>query len=760
MRHDLESDDTDYADYESDNDGIANKIVEEIFQVEVRNYFPETWLFDLVELDEQGSASLDLEAPHTVTTWVGDVVCAHPDAGLAVSDRAELLVKQDFFADILMPYSVKRGEILPVNVSVFNSVEDRSLPIRLSVVDSDALKVDPMSEDVCVEGGDNDIRTFTVRAKELGEVNVTVRAMITDEAGGGEEGGCSPAEEAEGFTDVLQKSILVKPEGFPVEKVETKFQCLGEDEEEDPEITLDALSLPEDLVKDSERAWVTVTGDIMAPSISNLGRFVRQPTGCGEQTMVSLAPNVYLLDYLRGTGQSKPELESKAKAHITRGYNREQKFRHSDGSYSVWGPQDKVGSMWLTSFVVKVFSQAAGFVDTVSRRSLEQSVNFVLSNQLKDGCFRNMGFVYNSDLRGTDSSITASALVTLLEASSVVKVEPSVFTEAVECIRRNTSTTDDLYGKSLAAYAFSLYNERRADISEELEELEDAEEMLEGLLSAANTTKPGQLFWWEADYESASRAVEITAYNVLSLTLQKKLPEALQAIKWLTGRRNSYGGFYSTQDTVVALQALSLYSKTVGSTERDLTVTVKEKIGGDEHEFALDEDNKLLLQRDYVSDVSDGAGFDVSATGKGCFMVQTVLRYNVHNAPEQEAFEAKATLSKEGDRLEVCATYVGPKERTNMAVIEVEMLSGYRATEEGLAELEKAPGVRMVESDEEESPQVVLYFDSFEMGRTGCWEVPVVKTVAVEELRPAIVRVYDYYRTEDSLSVEYNEGAE
>ena len=525
-------------------------------KVELRNYFPETWLFDLIPLDGQGDAQIELEAPHTITTWIAEVVCSHSEAGLGVSNKSELLVTQDFFADIVIPYSVKRGEILPVNVSVFNTV-DRGLPIRLSVRESDAYKLDQTSQDLCLPETNNDIKTFSIKAKELHEVNITVEARITDEAA--PNGGCEVAGQAEGYTDVLQKSIQVKPEGFPVEKVQSKFYCVGEGEE-DGELTLDRLELPENLVPDSERAWVTVTGDIMAPSLSNLDRLVRMPTGCGEQTMIGMAPNVYLLDYLSGTGQSKPELESKAKSHITKGYEREQQFRHSNGAYSVWGEQqDKVGSMWLTSFVIKVFGQASRFVNIPSS-NVQQSVNFMLNNQLRNGCFRDVGFVLHSDLRGTERSVTASALVTLLEVHRLVPVQPDVVRNAVACIRAND--TDETYTKAVTAYALSLYNEMRQDISEELEEAPEAEQLVEDLLASANRSQPGQLYWWEQRSKGSGRArsVETTAYSVLALTLQDRLPEALKAIKWLTTQRNAYGGFYSTQDTMVALQAVSQYS--------------------------------------------------------------------------------------------------------------------------------------------------------------------------------------------------------
>ena len=35
-------------------------------------------------------------------------------------------------------------------------------------------------------------------------------------------------------------------------------------------------------------------GDIMAPTMNNLEKLVKQPYGCGEQNMISMVPNVSL----------------------------------------------------------------------------------------------------------------------------------------------------------------------------------------------------------------------------------------------------------------------------------------------------------------------------------------------------------------------------------------------------------------------------------------------------------------------------------
>ena len=41
----------------------------------------------------------------------------------------------------------------------------------------------------------------------------------------------------------------------------------------------------------------------MGPTLSGLDTLLRMPTGCGEQTMITFAPNIYVLRYLTSTSQ-------------------------------------------------------------------------------------------------------------------------------------------------------------------------------------------------------------------------------------------------------------------------------------------------------------------------------------------------------------------------------------------------------------------------------------------------------------------------
>ena len=104
------------------------------------------------------------------------------------------------------------------------------------------------------------------------------------------------------------------------------------------------------------------------------------------------------------------------------GYSRQNdNYRHSDGSYSIWGPSKTIinsdnnnqGSMWLTTFVVKAFAQASKYIDIESQK-MQRSIDWILNKQSrKSGCFDAVGQLIHSSLAGPEQSLTASVLVSI-----------------------------------------------------------------------------------------------------------------------------------------------------------------------------------------------------------------------------------------------------------------------------------------------------------------------------------------------------------
>merc|ERR1711963_101846 len=268
--------------------------------------------------------------------------------------------------------------------------------------------------------------------------------------------------------------------------------------------------------------------------------------------------------------------------------------------------------------------------------------------------------------------------------------------KALECLDQNlvkseSFTGNDLYTKTLTAYAFALEDK-----------MKESGELLDKLLDVANDQESGKLSW-RTDPDVAlgytSQGIEIGAYNVLTLIKHNRLSEALMVIKWLATQRNSYGGFKSTQDTMIALQALAEYSVKVSEEDTDLTIDFTHDT--DNVNFEVTEDDKLLLQMEKLTlDASKSNPVSVDVNGPGCFMVQSILRYNVKTSPDQTSFDF--TLNQEDEKIKFCASYTGTKAKTNMVVIEIELLSGFEPTKMALQTLRSTPQIKKVEYDEKE----------------------------------------------------------
>jgi hypothetical protein len=71
----------------------------------------------------------DEKLPHTVTEWVGNAICSNKKHGFGISNVAKIKAFQPFFIQFTMPYSVKRGEKMPLKVSIFNHM-DNDMPVR------------------------------------------------------------------------------------------------------------------------------------------------------------------------------------------------------------------------------------------------------------------------------------------------------------------------------------------------------------------------------------------------------------------------------------------------------------------------------------------------------------------------------------------------------------------------------------------------------------------------------------------------------
>ncbi|KAH1185863.1 hypothetical protein KIL84_018612, partial [Mauremys mutica] len=621
--------------------------------------------------------------------------------------------------------------------------------------DYQAQLLSPKEDDGCVCANERKTYVWNIISKKLGDVMFSVTAET--KKNGGKCGNRTSGRPEIGWKDTLIRTLLVEPEGIEKEVTQSSLICTKNATATEPV----SLKLPENLVEGSARASCSVTGDILGTAMQNLQQLLQMPFGCGEQNMVLFAPNIYVLDYLNKTGQLSEETKSKAIGYLVSGYQKQLSYKHPDGSYSIFGTRDKEGNTWLTAFVYKSYAQAKRYIfidDSVQ----SQTLIWLSSKQKSNGCFQSVGKLFNNALKGgvdDELSLTAYITTALLEAghpSSHPVVRNGLF-----CLEAASGEEiSKVYIQALLAYIFCLVgNEGKCDFF--LKELEKSAKKVGGSVHWEREVKPPAEIFPSFYSRAPSAEVEMTSYVLLAVVhkpkrAQKDLTFASQIVQWIIRQKNSYGGFSSTQDTVIALQALADYGAATYSENGQNTVKISsskpfEKV------FEVNSQNRLLLQQSSLPDVP--GNYILEVNGDGCVFVQTTLRYNIllpnktsgfslsvqtANASCADSFRAKFDIV-------LSTSYTGKRNISNMAIIDVKMLSGFVPVSSSLQKLREDQKVMQVETKQN---HVLFYLESVSW-KTISFSFSVEQDLPVSNIKPASVLIYDYYETDENAVAEY-----
>lgn len=94
--------------------------------------------------------------------------------------------------------------------------------------------------------------------------------------------------------------------------------------------------------------------------------------------------------------------------------------------------------------------------------------------------------------------------------------------------------------------------------------------------------------------------VEISSYAVLALLENSLIGDALPVLRWLMNQRNDLGGFVSSQDSVVGLQALVGFAERFSSQANNLQLAFNYGSNA-ETILNVNAQNSLVLQTTEVS---------------------------------------------------------------------------------------------------------------------------------------------------------------
>ncbi|KFV85384.1 Ovostatin, partial [Struthio camelus australis] len=722
----------------------------------IREFFPETWIWDIVVINSTGKASIPYTIPDTITEWKASAFCVQDLVGFGISVPATLTAFQPFFVDLSLPYSIIRGEDFLLRGNVFSYLNQC---IEVDVFLSDSLdyeaKLISTEGDGCVCSKQRKTYVWNVFPKEIGDVLFSITAETKDNGDCGDKAARNISID---YRDTQIRTLLVEPEGIRREETQNSLICTKDDMVSHGV----ALDLPTNVVKESASASFSVVGDIMGTAMQNVQQLLQMPFGCGEQNMVLFAPNIYVLDYLNKTEQLSEEVKSKAIGYLVSGYQKQLSYKHPDGSYSIFGTKDKEGNTWLTAFVYKSFAQANRFI-YIDANVQAQTLIWLASKQKPDGCFQSVGTLFNNALKGgVDDELSLSAYITIamLEAghSSLSPVVRNSFFCLEAASEKNIS---DIYTQALMAYAFCLTGKMQKCESF-LKELQKSAKKLDGSMH------------WEQEQRSPlekspsfldhapSAEVEITSYVLLALLYkpnrnQEDLTKASGIVQWIIRQQNPYGGFSSTQDTVIALQALAAYGEATYNSVMQNVVKITSKKHF-EKIFIVNNENRLLLQQIPLPEVP--GNYTLTVNGSGCVLMQTALKYNIHLPEGAFGFSLSVQIVNATCPLDrpakfdivLISSYTGKRSSSNMVIIDVKMLSGFVPVKSSLDKLIDDHTVMQVENKKK---HVLFYLENILQKKRKEITFSVEQDFVVTDPKPAPVQIYDYYETEEYAVAEY-----
>ncbi|XP_050320287.1 thioester-containing protein 1 allele R1 isoform X6 [Bactrocera neohumeralis] len=708
----------------------------------IRKMFLESWIWTLLNSTDGGNFTLSKKIPDTITSWVVTGFSMNPNTGIALTaNPTKIQVFQPFFVSTNLPYSVKRGEVIAIPVIIFNYM-DKALDAEVVMENTDneydfteatneiedkPLDVVQRVKRVSVASNTGRSISFMIRPKKIGQITLKITAT-TPLAG-----------------DAIHQMLKVEPEGVTQYENRAVFINLKDKNVHNEKLNVD---IPAEAIPDSEYIEFSVVGDLLGPTLKNLDKLVRMPYGCGEQNMVNFVPNILVLHYLDAISKSMPAVTEKAKKFLEIGYQRELTYKHDDGSYSAFGKSDKAGSTWLTAYVMRSFHQAAKYTD-IDPKVIVEGLDFLASKQTPNGSFPEYGKLFDS-AHQNELGLTAFVLLAFLENVEHVEKYKTQVDNGMKYLMENVDKTDDQYSLAIASLALQIAKNPAADkVLTKLQGLAKQESDRKWWSKVDTPTEGSSAIWrWQPN----SNDVEITSYILLAILDKEGAENALPIVKWLISQRNSNGGFASTQDTVVGLQALISFAEKTGAGSGVMDIEFTSS-GGEENKgaIAVSAENSLVLQTHVLPKTTRSVDF--TAKGNGSSMVQLSYRYNLAEKDKAPSFQVTTNVKEDQNLLimDVCAEYVpadaaDQEKESNMAVMEIALPSGYTAETDAFNAIEAVDRVKRTETKNADS-MVIVYFDALKPADSKCVPVRAVKTHAVAKQKPAAVSIYDYYQT-------------
>ncbi|NWZ36266.1 CO5 protein, partial [Brachypodius atriceps] len=408
----------------------------------------------------------------------------------------------------------------------------------------------------------------------------------------------------------------------------------------------------------------------------------------------------------------------------------------------------------LTAFALRILGQVNQYID-LDQMSVCDSLLWLIDNcQMPDGSFNEFSNYQPVKLQGTLPR-EAKEKSLYLTAFSIIGIDKSVKicptqrihdarSRAGDYLAQNVQLAQSPFTVAITAYALALLDPSHSSARAAFSALKR---------EAFVTGDPPIYRFWKDAFKTqeqptpssvTAEMVETTAYALLTTLLRGDENYAKPIIKWLSEEQRHGGGFYSTQDTINALEALTEYSLLVKRLNLDMDVKVSYKNGGALNLFKLTEDN--FVGRTVTAPLQDDLYVSTgSSTGIATVNVRTV--YNTIGTSEESCnFELKIDLRR-NDGKGYRPSAREPRSGSSHAVMDIGLVSGVEANPEDLstASIQECGVDQLIADYEIKDGHVLLQIDSVPAHKFLCVAFRISELFQVGMLNPATFTVYEYH---------------
>jgi len=342
--------------------------------------------------------------------------------------------------------------------------------------------------------------------------------------------------------------VIVKEKGFP--------QTLSFASSEKERTYSVALNSP---IRGTAHAEVVVYPTVSSTLLTAVDAMLREPSGCFEQASSTNYPNVIALRYLKENDVTDVSLAARATKLLDDGYHRLTGYETKENGYEWFGsiPPHEA----LTAYGLMEFKDMEPVYASVDKSMVDRTAKWLMSRRDGKGGFMRDSISSHSFGRA-NPDVTNAYIVYALAEAGYTDIMPEL-----DAAYRTAVDSQDPY--QLALLANALFRAGKTDrYSKVMKDLVNTQQ------------NDGS---WSGKTHSITQStginlkIETTALAILAVLDQptSAMPALDNGIKFLLSSRSGYGGFGSTQATILALKALTEYTAASKRAAEPGTVNVR-----------------------------------------------------------------------------------------------------------------------------------------------------------------------------------------